>query len=62
MVRSLVSKAFVDGGLDAPRVGIVSVSMHLRLALLATGKYISTISKLICSLRRRAVVAQDIAG
>lgn len=43
IVRSLVSQVFCDNGLDAPRVGIVSVSMHLRLALLATGKYISTI-------------------
>ena len=43
MVRSLVSKVFSDNGLDAPRVRIVSVSMHLRLALLATGKYLSTI-------------------
>jgi DNA-binding transcriptional LysR family regulator len=43
VVRSVVSKAFVDSGLDAPRVGIVSVSMHLRLALLATGNYVSTI-------------------
>ena len=29
--------------MDPPRVGVVSVSMHLRLALLATGNYISTI-------------------
>jgi DNA-binding transcriptional LysR family regulator len=29
--------------LDAPRVSIVSVSMHLRLALLASGQYVSTI-------------------
>jgi DNA-binding transcriptional LysR family regulator len=43
VVRSLVSKVFCDNGLDAPRVSIVSVSMHLRLALLATGKYLSTI-------------------
>ena len=43
VVRSLVSKVFCDNGLNAPRVSIVSVSMHLRLALLATGKYLSTI-------------------
>jgi DNA-binding transcriptional LysR family regulator len=43
VVRSLVSKVFSDNGLDIPRVNVVSVSMHLRLALLATGKYISTI-------------------
>jgi DNA-binding transcriptional LysR family regulator len=43
VVRSHVSKVFRDNGMDAPRVGIVSVSMHLRLALLASGKYLSTI-------------------
>src|SRR5258708_20076892 len=43
VVRSLVSKVFCDNGLNAPRVSIVSVSMHLRLALLAPGKYLSTI-------------------
>jgi DNA-binding transcriptional LysR family regulator len=43
VVRSLVSKVFCDNDLNAPRVSIVSVSMHLRLALLATGKYLSTI-------------------
>jgi DNA-binding transcriptional LysR family regulator len=43
VVRSLVSKAFVESGLKAPRVGVISVSMHLRLALLATGNYVSTI-------------------
>jgi DNA-binding transcriptional LysR family regulator len=43
IVRSLVSKVFSDNGLDAPRVSIVSVSMHLRLELLTTGKYLSTI-------------------
>jgi DNA-binding transcriptional LysR family regulator len=42
-VRSLVSKVFVESGLEAPRVRIVSVSMHLRLALLATGNYVSMI-------------------
>jgi DNA-binding transcriptional LysR family regulator len=43
IVRSLVSAVFRTKGLDAPRVSVVSVSMHLRLALLATGKYFSTI-------------------
>lgn len=43
LVRSLVSRVFSDNGLDAPRISVVSVSMHLRLALLATGKYVSTI-------------------
>jgi DNA-binding transcriptional LysR family regulator len=43
VVRSRISKLFRDSGLDAPLVSVVSVSMHLRLALLATGKYISTI-------------------
>jgi DNA-binding transcriptional LysR family regulator len=43
VVRSLVDKVFCDNGLDAPRVSVVSVSMHLRLALLATGQYLSTI-------------------
>jgi DNA-binding transcriptional LysR family regulator len=43
VVRSLVSKVFCDNGLDTPRVSIVSVSMHLRLALLASGQYLSTI-------------------
>ena len=43
VVRSLISQVFSRNGLDAPRVSIVSVSMHLRLALLATGKYLSTI-------------------
>ena len=43
IIRSLVSTVFRDKGLDAPRVSVVSVSMHLRLALLATGKYFSTI-------------------
>jgi DNA-binding transcriptional LysR family regulator len=42
-VRSLVSKVFLESGLEAPRVGVVSVSMHLRLALLASGNYVSTI-------------------
>jgi len=43
VVRSHISKVFSDNGLETPRVSIVSVSMHLRLALLATGKYLSTI-------------------
>jgi DNA-binding transcriptional LysR family regulator len=43
VVRSHLSKVFLDHGMDAPRVGIVSASMHLRLALLATGQYVSTI-------------------
>lgn len=43
VVRSFVSKAFSDNGLEVPRVSIVSASMHLRLALLATGNYVSTI-------------------
>jgi DNA-binding transcriptional LysR family regulator len=43
VVRSLVSRVFRDNGLDAPRVSVVSVSMHLRLALLATGQYLSMI-------------------
>jgi DNA-binding transcriptional LysR family regulator len=43
VVRSHVSRAFHDNGIDAPRVSVVSVSMHLRLALLATGQYLSTI-------------------
>jgi DNA-binding transcriptional LysR family regulator len=43
VVRHHLSKVFRDNGLDAPRVGIVSASMHLRLALLATGEYVSTI-------------------
>jgi DNA-binding transcriptional LysR family regulator len=43
VVRSLVSKVFGENGVGAPRVSVVSVSMHLRLALLATGQYVSTI-------------------
>ena len=43
VVRSHVSKVFRDNGLDGPRVSVVSVSMHLRLALLATGTYVSMI-------------------
>jgi DNA-binding transcriptional LysR family regulator len=43
LVRSHIAKVFSDNGLDAPRDSVVSVSMHLRLALLATGQYISTI-------------------
>jgi len=43
VVRSHLFKAFSGCGMDPPRVGVVSVSMHLRLALLATGNYISTI-------------------
>jgi DNA-binding transcriptional LysR family regulator len=43
VVRSLISKVFRDNGLDGPRASVVSVSMHLRLALLATGTYVSTI-------------------
>ncbi len=43
VVRSHISRVFSDNGLETPRVSIVSVSMHLRLALLATGKYLSTI-------------------
>ena len=43
VVRSFITKVFGDKGLDTPRASIVSASMHLRMALLATGKYVSTI-------------------
>jgi DNA-binding transcriptional LysR family regulator len=43
VIRSHLFSAFSGSGLATPRVGIVSVSMHLRLALLSTGNYISTI-------------------
>ncbi len=43
VVRSEISKVFAAHGLDAPRANVVSASMHLRLALLSTGKYVSTI-------------------
>jgi len=43
VVQSAVSQVFRDNGLDAPQISIVTVSMHLRLALLGTGKYLSTI-------------------
>jgi DNA-binding transcriptional LysR family regulator len=43
VVRSLIAQVFCNNGSEGPRVSIVSVSMHLRLALLATGRYLSTI-------------------
>jgi DNA-binding transcriptional LysR family regulator len=43
IVRSHLSQAFRNNGLDDPQFGVVTASMHLRLALLGTGKYLSTI-------------------
>ena len=42
-VRKYVSQVFRDNGVDPPQISIVTVSMHLHLALLGTGKYLSTI-------------------
>jgi len=43
IVRSHLSQVFRNNGLDDPQFSVVTVSMHLRLALLGTGKYLSTI-------------------
>ena len=43
IVRSHLSQVFRNNGLDDPQISVVTVSMHLRLALVGTGKYLSTI-------------------
>src|SRR6185312_3357200 len=40
-VRDLVGGAFSAEGLEPPRLGVTTYSMHLRLQLLATGRYVT---------------------
>jgi DNA-binding transcriptional LysR family regulator len=42
-VQLVVSGAFRSNGLNLPKIGVVSTSMHLRFSLLATGQYVSAI-------------------
>ena len=42
-VRDLVGAAFAAAGLDQPKVGVTTFSMQLRMQLLATGRYVSSV-------------------
>jgi len=53
-VRELVGAAFREQGLTPPRLGVTTYSMQLRMQLLATGRYVTSVpeSLLTCNAKR----------
>jgi DNA-binding transcriptional LysR family regulator len=58
-VGSLIAEAFRARGLSVPRHTVASTSVHLHLALLATGRFLSVLSASTCLERKHVRMVHD---
>lgn len=46
----MIARAFGQRGLDAPRISIKTISVHLRANMLATGQFVTTFPRTVLDL------------